>query len=54
MENEYDEFDTDCCEICGEVFEKDAQIAEMYNPDENEGSYVCHAQCGLDRDYLIA
>lgn len=54
METEYNEYDTDRCEVCGEKFGPNAQIAEMHDPDEDEGSYICHVQCGLNKDFQVA
>ena len=42
------------CELCGERLRTNDEVAEMYNPDTDEASVICHAQCGLSRDYLVA
>jgi hypothetical protein len=42
------------CEICGEVFRATDQLAEMYDPDSDAASVICHAQCGLSRNYEVA
>lgn len=42
------------CDLCGERFGADADVAEMYHPDLNEDSSICHAECGLQRDYVVA
>lgn len=34
------------CEICGVSFNLLTEIAEMYDPDSNDGSLVCHVRCG--------
>ena len=45
------------CGICGERFTEVDEIAEMYDPhaeDSIASVVICHAQCGLDKDYEIA
>jgi hypothetical protein len=42
------------CEICGEVFRATDQLAEMYDPNSDAASVICHAQCGLSRNYEVA
>lgn len=42
------------CEICGEKFQPRDQVAEMYDLDTDEGSVICHAECGLGRGYEVA
>jgi len=44
------------CELCGEPMEED-EMAEMGKPNsaiEALPTYVCHAQCGLDRGMVAA
>ena len=44
------------CELCGEPMEED-EMAEMGEPNsasECLPTYVCHAQCGLDRGMVAA
>ena len=38
--------DDSLCEICGVSFNLLTEIAEMYDPDSNDGSLVCHVRCG--------
>ena len=42
------------CEICGERFRPNDERAEMYNPESDEQSVICHADCGLWRGYEVA
>lgn len=42
------------CDLCGERFRVDEDIAEMYHPDHVDDSCICHAECGLQRDYVVA
>jgi hypothetical protein len=42
------------CEICGERFRDTDELAEMYDPDSDAASVICHAQCGLSRNYEVA
>ena len=50
------EYNGDHCEICGCRFTDDDQVAEMYDPagDPDDDSLICHAQCGLFRNYELA
>jgi len=42
------------CELCGERIRIDQDIAEMCHPDLSGDSVICHAECGLQRDYVVA
>lgn len=42
------------CDLCGERFRDDADVAEMHHPELDEDSSICHVECGLHRDYVIA
>lgn len=42
------------CELCGEKFRERDEVAEMYNPETDEGSLIVHAQCGLWRNFEVA
>lgn len=43
------------CELCGEKFGPNDERAEMYDPAHPEAdSVLCHAQCGLSRNYEVA
>jgi hypothetical protein len=42
------------CEVCGERFKDRDEVAEMYNPDGDEGSLIVHAQCGLNKGMEVA
>lgn len=42
------------CEICGEAFRATDELAEMYDPDTDAASVICHAGCGLMNDYIVA
>lgn len=43
------------CEICGERFKPSDAVAEMYDPNnEDQGSLIVHAECGLWRNFEIA
>lgn len=42
------------CEICGERFRPNDEQAEMYDPDSDAGSVICHAQCGLWKGFEVA
>ncbi len=43
------------CVICGETVTSDNDPGEMHNPEnpEEEGGIV-HAQCGLDRGWVVS
>lgn len=53
MDN-YNGFTETHCELCGERFHDNDEVAEMYHPDLDEESSICHAECGLQRDYIVA
>jgi tRNA U54 and U55 pseudouridine synthase Pus10 len=53
MDN-YNGFTETHCELCGERFRNHDEVAEMYHPDLDEESSICHAECGLQRDYIVA
>lgn len=44
------------CELCGEPLDgRGNGTAEMYDPDQPDAeSVLCHADCGLARDYEVA
>ena len=58
----------DDCQLCGEPLPVYGEVAEMYDPDAEctraiqlgdaalmvPPSYICHAQCGLDKGYELA
>jgi hypothetical protein len=41
------------CEICGVSFNLLSEIAEMYNPDDDDGSIICHVRCGVRNDLCV-
>ncbi len=41
------------CEVCGVYFNLLSEIAEMYDPDSDDGSIVCHVRCGTANDLVI-
>lgn len=48
------QYDTDSCELCGERFRDSDQVAEMYDVTSDADSVICHAQCGLNKNYEVA
>ena len=42
------------CDLCGERFRDSDEVAEMCHPEIEGDSSICHAGCGLERDYVIA
>lgn len=41
------------CEVCSVSFNLLSEIAEMYDPDSDDGSIVCHVRCGNANDLVI-
>ena len=41
------------CEICGVSFDLLYEIAEMYDPDSDDGSIICHVRCGVANNLEI-
>lgn len=43
------------CHFCGEHLNPRQEVAEMYNPrDEEQPSKLCHGQCGFDHEWELA
>jgi hypothetical protein len=43
------------CDVCGEELKPNDEVAEMYDPEDDDGDpVICHAQCGLDKGLEIA
>lgn len=41
------------CEICGVGFDLLSMIAEMFDPDSENGSMICHLHCGLKNNLWV-
>jgi hypothetical protein len=46
--------DSGICELCGKEFPGRVPEADMYNPDGDDGSVICHTACGLKRKWVVA
>lgn len=41
------------CEICGVSFNLLTEIAEMFDPDSDDGSVICHVHCGVKNNLWV-
>ena len=53
MERKHWSFNDSVCELCGYEFNLITKIAEMYEPDSDDGSIICHVQCGKNNNLII-
>lgn len=53
MERKHWSFDDSVCEVCGVSFNLLSEIAEMYDPDSDDGSIICHMRCGFSNGLCV-
>jgi hypothetical protein len=49
----YESYDSSICELCGVQFEHKIPQAEAYDPESDEGGYICHAACARAKGLTI-